>query len=160
MPAFFRALLKGFVTDKRGFPNFPINTFSEGVTDPEVNRKINELRETKMGGHADEVETSMLLSHRPDLVHDDRGKNQSGQDLNLLKNIPYSYTGIWWYAKYPNHYAGDGSHANSMIGELLINSRVQQLVSLIKTSKKDRNIDELQNRFFKQSEKPLETKQD
>ncbi|MCK4826059.1 creatininase family protein [bacterium] len=130
------------------------------TTDPEVNRKINELRETKMGGHADEVETSMLLSHRPDLVHDDRGKNQSGQDLNLLKNIPYSYTGIWWYAKYPNHYAGDGSHANSKIGELLINSRVQQLVSLIKTSKKDRNIDELQNRFFKQSEKPLETKQD
>ena len=128
--------------------------------DPEVSKKIDNLRQTKTGGHAGEIETSMMLFHRPDLVHIERGKNQSGQDLNRLNSIPYSYTGIWWYAKYPNHYAGDGSQANKEIGELIINSRVNQLVSLIKAIKADKNIQELQSRFFKQSEKPLETKQD
>ena len=38
--------------------------------------------QTKTGGDAGEVETSMLLSHRPDLVHVDSGKNQSGQSVS------------------------------------------------------------------------------
>ena len=128
--------------------------------DPEVSKTIDNLRQTNTGGHAGEVETSMLLSHRPDLVRTEQGKNQSGQDLNRLNNIPYGYAGIWWYANFPNHYAGDGSYYNKEIGELMINSRVNQLVSLIKSLKTDKNIQELQETFFKQSENPLETKQD
>ena len=50
--------------------------------DPEVSKNIDDLRQTKTGGHAGEVETSMLLSHRPDLVHVDSGKNQSGQSVS------------------------------------------------------------------------------
>jgi len=128
--------------------------------DPDVSKKIKALRQTRTGGHADEVETSMMLSHRPDLVRTEQGKNQSGQDLNRLNNIPYGYTGIWWYAKFPNHYAGDGSYYNKEIGELMINSRVNQLVSLIKSLKTDKNIKQLQNNFFRESEDPLKTKQD
>ena len=128
--------------------------------DQEVSKQINKLRQTRTGGHADEIETSMMLSHRPDLVHTEKAKNQSGRDLDRLNNIPYGYTGIWWYAKFPNHYAGDGSHPNKEIGELTINSRVNQLVSLIKLLKTDKNIEQLQRNFFKESENPLETKQD
>ncbi|MCE5250571.1 creatininase family protein [bacterium] len=127
--------------------------------DPEVEKKVNALRKTTTGGHADESETSTMLVHRPDLVHVDRGRDQSGEDLNRLGLIPYAYMGIWWYAKYPNHYAGDGSHADRAIGELLINSEVDQLVKLIRVLKTDDSILKLQNQFFDGSEQPLKTKQ-
>ena len=128
-------------------------------TNPEVAEKVKKLRETKTGGHAGETETSMMQASRPDLVHMDRAKEQSGRDLARLKHIPTNYTGIFWYAQYPNHYAGDGSYAKSELGELLINSQADQLVELIKILKKDDTILKLQNRFYNESKKPLKTKQ-
>lgn len=128
------------------------------VDDPAVVKKVNELRKTHTEGHADELETSMMLSHRPDLVHLDRGKDQSGENLNRLDKFPYAYTGIWWYANYPNHYAGDGSQASKEIGELLISQEVKQLVELLKTVKSDQRIHKLQEQFFKEAENPLDTK--
>lgn len=127
--------------------------------DREVEEKVKKLKETKNGGHADETETSMMQVSRPDLVHIDRAKDQSGEDLARIKHVPFKYTGIFWYAQYPNHYAGDGSYAKPELGELLINSQAEQLVELIKVLKKDDTILELQNRFYKESREPLKTKQ-
>ena len=127
--------------------------------DPEVEKKVRELRTTTTGGHADETETSTMLVHHPDLVHTDRAKSQSGSDQNRLDSLPYAYTGIWWYARYPNHYAGDGSHASREIGELLINSEVGQLVRLLQALKGDNRVLELQQRFFDGAENPLKTQQ-
>ena len=138
--------------------DYAVILFSD-YDDPEIDKKIQALRKTKGGGHADEVETSMLFSHRPDLVHVDRAKEQSGEDLNRLTNIKNGYTGIWWYAKYPNHYAGDGSVASKEIGDLAINSSVNQLVELLKSLKTDKTILELQDEFYKKGENPLQTKQ-
>lgn len=128
-------------------------------TSAEVAEKVRKLRETKTGGHADEAETSTMLISRPDLVHKDRANDQSGENQARLKHIPTNFTGIFWYAQYPNHYAGDGSYAKRELGELLINSKAEQLVNLIKVLKKDNTILELQNRFYKESENPLKTKQ-
>jgi len=127
--------------------------------DREVEKKVEKLKETKNGGHADETETSMMQVSRPDLVHMDRAKDQSGKDLARIEHIPFKYTGIFWYAQYPNHYAGDGSYAKPELGELLINSQAEQLVELIKVLKKDDTILELQNRFYRESRDPLKTKQ-
>src|SRR5450432_1776927 len=61
--------------------------------------------------HAGETETANMLVARPDLVHMDRADSESGADQNRL-NLPGSvYTGIWWYAKFPDHYSGVGSTA-------------------------------------------------
>ncbi|MHC4629403.1 MAG: creatininase family protein [Planctomycetota bacterium] len=128
-------------------------------TNPTVAEEIEKLRETKTGGHAGENETSMMQVSRPDLVHMDRAKEQSGKDLARLKHIPFKYTGIFWYAQYPNHYAGDGSYAKPELGELLINSQAEQLAELIKVLKTDDAILDLQNRFYKESKDPLKTKQ-
>jgi len=127
--------------------------------DPVVAEKVKSLRKTTTGGHAGETETSTMLVHRPDLVHVDRAKDQSGQDQQRLENLRYGYTGIWWYAKYPNHYAGDGSYANRKIGELLIDSDAGQLAELVKVLKTDDTVLKLQQRFYNEAEKPLETKQ-
>jgi len=126
---------------------------------PELAEKVKKLRKTTTGGHADETETSMMLAHRPDLVHVERGNLQSGEDQKRLENLPYGYTGIWWYAKYPNHYAGDGSEANPEIGNLLLNGEAGQLAGLIKTLKNENQIQKLQHMFYEQAENPLKTRQ-
>ena len=101
----------------------------------------------------------MIKAIVPELVHLERAAQQSGSDQERLKNLPNVYTGIWWYAKFPNHYGGDGTKAKAEAGELLINSKVDQLVKLIQAVKKDEVVPNLQNKFFDESEKPLKTKQ-
>ena len=126
--------------------------------DSKVDEEIEKLRKTNYGGHADEVETAMVYAVRPDLVHADQASSQSGKDQARLA-LPYAYTGIWWYASFPNHYAGDGSSPNKEIGELSFSSRAEQLAELIKFMKSDESISSLQERFYKESENPLETEQ-
>ncbi len=128
-------------------------------TPPELAEKLESLRQTTTGGHADEVETSMMLAHRPDLVKLDKAGDHSGEDQHRLDHLENGYTGIWWYAKYPNHYAGDGSPAQAKIGELVIENRVEQLVELIKKIKSDEKILRLQRQFFEESNHPLDTTQ-
>jgi creatinine amidohydrolase len=67
------------------------------------------------------------MAYSPELVHPGRASVQSGRDQERFANLPYTYTGIWWYASYPNHYAGDGSGPNVTIGELKLESRSRQL---------------------------------
>ena len=128
-------------------------------TNPKVAEKVKKLKESKNGGHAGETETSMMQVSRPNLVHIDRAKEQSGENLGRLKHIPTNFTGIFWYAQFPNHYAGDASFAKPELGELLINSQADQLVELIKILKRDDTILNLQNRFYNESKNPLKTKQ-
>lgn len=126
--------------------------------DSEVDKEIEKMRLSDYGGHADEVETAMVYAIRPDLVHADRASSQSGRDQERL-NLPYAYTGIWWYASFPNHYAGDGSSPNKEIGELNLNSRAKQLAVLIKALKETDVVSELQNLFYQEAENPMETQQ-
>ena len=127
--------------------------------DPDVAEKVKALRKTTKGGHADEAETSTMYAHSPGIVHPERAKEQSGEDQDRLKGFENGYTGIWWYAKYPNHYAGDGSNASKELGELLIDSEANQLAKLVKDLKTDNRILELQNRFYNEAEQPTKTKQ-
>ena len=126
-------------------------------TDAETEAKISSMRKTTTGGHADEVESSEMLVIKPDRVKLDQATSQPGIDMNRLqlKNV---YTGIWWYAKYPNHYAGDGKDANAAIGEINLAQMAKQLADVIKEVKADTTTLRLQNEFFKESMSPLETK--
>ena len=126
--------------------------------DNEVDQETEKMRSTDYGGHADEVETSMVYAIRPDLVHPEHALTQSGKDQARL-NLPYAYTGIWWYASYPNHYAGDGSTPKKEIGEMNLESRANQLATLIKSLKTDDSIEKLQNLFYDEADNPINTKQ-
>ena len=119
--------------------------------DPAVEKRAREMRKTTEGGHADEVETSMLMAHRPELVHVQDAGKESGEDKKRLEGIPFLYTGIWWYARYPNHYAGDGSNGNRELGEIYLASESGQLATLLKVLKSDRSIRELQDDFFQKT---------
>jgi creatinine amidohydrolase len=109
--------------------------------------------------HAGETETSAMLAARPDLVHMDRAEQESGADEHRL-NLPDSvYTGIWWYAKFPDHYSGVGSAATKELGEFDQKSWSSQIAAAIKAIKADSESLRLQNEFFEKTQHPLDTKQ-
>jgi len=109
--------------------------------------------------HAGETETSAMLAARPDLVHMDRAQSESGADQHRL-NLPDDvYTGIWWYARFPDHYSGVGSAATKELGEFDQKSWSSQIAEAIKAIKADSESLRLQNEFFEKSQHPLDTKQ-
>lgn len=139
--------------------NYSIYWF-QPVDDPEVTKKVEEITmHDKYDAHAGNSESSEMKAIQPAIVHLEKAGEQSGLDQDRLRNLTNVYTGIWWYAKYPNHYGGDGSKANGQAGELLINSTVSQLVKVIQAVKKDTMVPTLQKQFYDESEKPLNTKQ-
>jgi creatinine amidohydrolase len=117
-------------------------------------------RKTSVDMHAGETETSHLMIARPDLVHLDRAKQESGADQKRLANLPDTlYTGIWWYARFPNHYAGDASYANKELGEYDMKKWIGQLVDAIRAVKADSESLKLQQEFFEKAVHPLDTPQ-
>jgi len=127
--------------------------------DPAFEARVRSLTKTPVDMHAGETETSTMLAHRPDIAHPERARDQSGADQARLSGLKDAYTAIWWYARFPNHYAGDGSPANPELGNLLLDHEAEQLAAMIRSVKADTKALELQNRFFDEGEAPLRTPQ-
>ena len=116
-------------------------------------------KKTTVDMHAGESETSDTMISRPDLVHLDRANKESGADMHRL-NLPDNvYTGIWWYARFPNHYSGDGSAATKERGEFQMNWWIGELAKVIKAVKADDESLKLQNEFYEKAKHPLDTAQ-
>src|SRR5437870_191369 len=114
-------------------------------------------KSTAINWHAGESETSHMMISRPDLVHMDRAADESGADqkrLNLPENV---YTGIWWYARFPYHYSGEGALATHDLGEYDMKAWVSGIVNAIRAVKADQNSLKLQNQFYEKSKRPLDT---
>jgi creatinine amidohydrolase len=124
-------------------------------TNPQYEKEIASLKKAKLDGHAGEEETSMMTFIAPSLVDQDALKSESGLDQNRLAKMPFGYTGIWWYAKYPNHFASDINTPNKRLGELLVTSDASQLAELVKFMKSDKTVQQLQDEFFKRANNPL-----
>jgi creatinine amidohydrolase len=127
--------------------------------DPAFQARVKSLMKTPADMHAGETETSMVLAHRPDIAHPERAREQSGADQARLSGLKDAYSAIWWYARFPNHYAGDGSPATAELGNLVLDHEADQLVAMIRSVKADTKALELQNRFFDEAEAPLRTPQ-
>ena len=108
--------------------------------------------------HAGQSESSKVLVSHPELVHLDRAPSESGADQKRLHLPEDVYTGIWWYARFPNHYSGDGSLATKELGEALMNSWISGTVETIRAVKADNTSLKLQNEFYEKSQHPLDTR--
>jgi creatinine amidohydrolase len=116
-------------------------------------------KKTTTDEHAGESETSKMMVVRPDLLHQDRAASESGADQHHL-NLPEGvYTGIWWYARFPDHYAGDGSAATRELGEYQMNWWIDSVSKAIVAIKADDESLKLQNEFYEKSAHPLDTRQ-
>ncbi|MBW6499508.1 MAG: creatininase family protein, partial [Bacteroidales bacterium] len=105
-------------------------------------------------GHAGELETSLVMATRLDLVHLDRARIESGEDLDRLESLKNQTSGFWWYASFPNHYHGDGSFGDSELGELTLEHQSDLLARLIRDFKQSQVLEELQREFFERIQNP------
>ncbi len=126
--------------------------------DPVMDKEIQSLKKASNDGHAGEEETAMIYYIRPDLVDLPALGAESGADQARLALMKNGYVGIWWYAKYPNHYAGDLAQPNKRLGELLIEKDAAQLAGLIRYLKDNNEIERLQNEFYERASDPLKNK--
>lgn len=114
---------------------------------------------TQIDMHGGESETSHMLIARPDLVHMDRAGQESGADQKRQSLPEGVYTGIWWYARFPNHYSGEGAAGNKQLGEFDQKEWSRQIAEALNSIKGDQKSLKLQNQFFEGSMHPLDTKQ-
>ncbi len=116
-------------------------------------------KKTTNDQHAGESETSKMMIAHPDLVHQDRASSESGADQHREHLPPGVYTGIWWYASFPDHYSGDGSVANTQLGEYQMKWWIDSLAQAIVAIKADDVSLKLQNEFNEKTTHPIDTKQ-
>ena len=135
--------------------------FFQPAADESFEKKIVKLAKTPFDFHGGERETSTTMVHHPRLVRLDEARTQSGADQNRVpgQGVLDGFTGIWWYARFPNHYAGDGRPANLLLGELCLGHRVEQLAKMVKAVKEEKKILRLQDEFYQKAQNPVATQQ-
>jgi creatinine amidohydrolase len=116
-------------------------------------------KKTTNDQHAGESETSKLMIVRPDLVHPDRAGSESGADQHRQPLPDGVYSAIWWYARFPDHYSGDGAAASHELGEFQINWWVDSVAKALTAIKADDVSLKLQTEYFEKSKHPLDTPQ-
>jgi creatinine amidohydrolase len=124
----------------------------KGELDEEARKTWQDTLDTTLHGHACECETSITLANHPELVHMNRVVD-NGQPLKRLNELPDAYSGIWWYADYPEHYAGDARTATAEKGKILRDLEVNALAKFIKAVKEDTVTPALEKEFFEREAK-------
>jgi len=116
------------------------------------NEKWLDLREEDSGGHGGETETSMIMAINEDLVKKDELKKNKETfcDMKRFDNLKgfVSVPGLDWYARFPNHYAGDGRSGNVEKGKVLLEILSKRIAKIIKVVKKDSNVEKIKQSFF------------
>ena len=115
-------------------------------------------KSTGVDYHAGEDETANTMVSHPDLVHLDRAASESGADQKRLSLPEELYTGIWWYARFPNHYSGDGSVARKELGDWNMKGWIDSIVECLRAVKADDASLKIQNEFYEKSKHPLDTR--
>ncbi|MUP47559.1 creatininase family protein [Gramella sp. BOM4] len=147
-------MLRYFVQNQMESPRDYAVYFFDPDTDPDYEKQLAEMRKSDASGdmHGGERETSEILYLRPELVQQERATNESGADQERLSEIPHVYRSIWWYASFPNHYAGKGETGTKELGELVTTHTVDNIVEALKAIKKDTKTLELQKKYFEDME--------
>jgi len=114
------------------------------------------VAECAVDGHAGEKETSLMLHIAPELVRmgdlDAPGRPLERAPTLRLEGLNNS---IWWYARYPRHYAGDGAFGSAAKGERLLASHVGRTVGFIRAVKADTEVADLEREFHAAALNPL-----
>ena len=110
-------------------------------------------------GHAGEGETSNIMAHRPELARPERASTQSGADQGRMELPEGVFTGIGWFARFPNHYQGDAGGATAVRGEAATKASAARIANAIRAIKRDESGPRLQKEFFEKAAKPIVTKQ-
>lgn len=94
---------------------------------------------TELGDHGGLSETAIMLYVRPDLVHMDRQDGAEGYRQNQVPALKKHgvFTGLTWYADFPDHFAGDHSAATAELGKVIVDVTSDMLCEIIRNVKAD-----------------------
>ncbi len=109
-----------------------------------------ELMESEFEHHAGEIETSVIMAMRADLVKMEALQEidaDSGRARRRLAHLPKTDTAIRWYSDFPDHYAGDARTATPEKGERFIEVRARAVAEIIRSVKEDDEAGRLQAEF-------------
>lgn len=106
------------------------------VFDPEA---VKSPGTAKVDGHGGELETSLMMHLRPELVAAPSPK-EDGMPQGRFKHLKARMlrTGADWYADYPNHLASDGTPGSAKKGAKFFEIFTDNLVAQIKEVKRDK----------------------
>ena len=122
--------------------------FPLGLTE-ERQAQWKAIVETEVHGHACECETSISLANHPELVDMERVPADPALPLDRMRDLPPTHTGIWWYANYPDHYAGDARPATREKGLALRQLEIDSLAEYIAAVRADQVVPALTREFFR-----------
>lgn len=106
------------------------------------------LRKAKVDGHGGEHETMLVQALSPRLVKTAR-YGSYGLALNRIKQYTDAglEAGIWWYADFPGHFAGEKVPFSRAKGKAFVRAYVAHVVRQIKLIKKDTLLTSLQKEY-------------
>jgi creatinine amidohydrolase len=122
--------------------------YYNGRLSPEREKAWEAVLETKLHYHACECETSISLANHPELVKMERVPAEAFEPLGRLAHVPANFSGISWYANFPEHYAGDARPATREKGLALRQIAVEALAEFIAAVKQDQGVPRLNAEFF------------
>jgi len=99
-----------------------------------------------MDQHGGEMETSLIMGIDAAQVKM-ATLSAPAAPLNRLVNLS-ARAPIWWYADFPEHYAGDATHATPEKGEFLLQRFAHRIAEIIKQVKADTEATRLQEEFY------------
>jgi creatinine amidohydrolase len=121
-----------------------------GTVSPDRREAWQALLETEVHGHACECETSISLANHAHLVKMEHvPREQAALPLGRMADLPPTFTGVSWYANYPEHYAGDARPATEAKGRALRQLAVDSLAEYIAAVKADAVVPALTGEFFR-----------
>jgi creatinine amidohydrolase len=146
--------LLGFIAQISLWEQKPYSVYLyDGELPVERQQEWESVLETEEHGHACECETSILMASHPELVKLEKVPTQPGTALKRMGHLPHNFAGIWWYANYPDHYAGDARSATVEKGQRLRELKVQTLAEYIAAVKADQLQPALEAEFFEREKK-------
>jgi len=150
-PQMIRYFIQNQLESKRNYAVY----FFEPDTPAETAEKIRKMRKSDPATdmHGGEKETSVLLHIKPEVVKQERATQESGADQKRHKLPANLYAAIWWYARFPNHYAGQGEVATAALGKVITDNVIRSLVAAIKAVKADETTLKLQEAYFNEMKK-------
>ncbi len=145
-------LLRSLLEEPRDYVVYSTDYY---VMEGEDRRRWHEMRASDYGGHADEMETSVLLHLRPELVEMDLvPEADDGLSRGHMEGLPGLSTSISWYGDHPTHYAGDARGASAEKGAFMFRACVGKVVRQMRAIKADERTGELQREFYERSDPP------
>lgn len=135
--------------EPRDYTLYMINTGS-GLTDEEKER-VAEIWKTEPN-HGAESETSMSMSCLPGRVKlENQPYPEPIEPLNRMSHLKGVYSGLWWYADYPENVTGCPSLASEEKGKKALAIEAPAIARLLKTIKEDKVLPHLQKEFLERT---------